>query len=129
MDFSRVVRRFATPLPVAVYDVRGGYEAGEWRWLKETLRCEALQAVVLQMTVEELRLYPQGNITGGGIALLTAEPMHISGTLRDGGEDDIQSYVVYQGIKWRVVGDGFLSGPGNAGNTGTHCFHCLRWFD
>lgn len=130
MNFSRVIRRFAMPLPVAVYDVTGGYEAGEWKWAEPVLRRENLEAVVLQLSVEQLQLYQEGNIADGGIALLTSEPMHISGAHReDETEKDTQSFVLYQGQKWRVVGDGFLSGIGNVGNTTTHCWHCLRWFE
>ena len=130
MDFSDVISKFATPLPVEVYDVTGGYEFGEWKWQEPVLRRRNLETVVLQLSIEQLQLYQQGNIADGGIALLTNEPMHISGAHRqDEGGADTQSFVVYQGQKWRVVGNGFLSGPGNVGNTTTHCWHCLRWFE
>jgi len=133
MDLSNVVRNFASPLPVEVYDVTGAYETGEWKWGEPVLRIANLTAVVLQLSLEQLQMYQEGNLSDGGISLLTDVPMHISGSFRDDAGTDtdetgIQSFVIYQGQKWRVVGDGFLSGMGNVGNTTTHCWHCLRWY-
>ena len=127
MNLSGVVSRFATPLPVEVYDVAGEYVSGEWVWGEPVLRVKNLKAVVLQLSIEQLQMYQEGNISDGGIALLTSEPMCVSGVHQEY-DTGVQSFVMYQGQKWRVVGDGFLSGPDNVGNTTTHCWHCLRWF-
>ena len=133
MNFSRVLRRFATPLPVDVYDVACGYVDGAWKWGEPALRVKNIQAIVLQLSVEQVRQYRQGDVSDGGIAVWTKEWMHITGALRDddavleGG--DLQSFVIYQDQKWRVVGDGFLSGRRNLGITVTHCWHCVRWFE
>ena len=128
MDFTDVVSEFATPISVELYDVTGWYESGEWQWGEPVLRVGNLTTIVLQLSVEQLQVYQEGNISDGGIALLTNEPMYISGSHREDVYPDIQSFVTYQGQKWRVVGDGFLSGSSNIGNTTTHCWHCMRWF-
>lgn len=134
MDFSATLDAFYSPLDIQVEDVKGAYVDGEWIWQTPVTRMNAagtaplkLQAIVLQLSLQSLFFYKEGNVSDGGIALLTQTPLYFT-NIDNTGELNVQSYVLYQNMRFRVIGDGFISGPlaSLTGNANFKCYHCLR---
>jgi len=138
MDFSDTLEAFASPLPIYVDDSTGQYIAGEWVWGPLVRRMvevapgvfepKRIRAVALMLGPETLFYYAHGNASSGGLALLTQEELFFS-DVDAAGERNVQSFVEYQGLKFRVNGDGFTSGPALAGNANFRCYHCLRYVE
>lgn len=127
MDFSPTLEAFRQPLPVVVSDAEGVYIDGVWEWGEPVQRALPIKAIVLSLGMEQLAFYQEGNVAEGGIAVLTREPLYFTDILT-GTVSDRQSFVEYQGRTFRVVGDGFISGPISlVGNASFKCYHCLRW--
>ncbi len=141
MNFDRVMDRFSSPLPIYVDDMVGTYDnpdrPGEWVWSEPVRRVMAdgetpkrLKAIMLALTVQTLYFYKEANVSEGGIALITKELLYYSNLNNEPAEQDKQSIVEYQNLKFRVVGEGFTSGSGYeslAGNANFHCYHALRY--
>lgn len=139
MDFSETLTAFATPLPIYVDDMEGTYSdperPGEWvggelvrRMNKTGTKPLLLRTIVLSLSVQTLFFYKEGNVSDGGIALLTQERLYFTDIYSPSEEQNKQSIVTYQDRRFRVVGDGFISGWENLiGNGNFHCYHCLRY--
>lgn len=141
MDFSETLYAFATPLPVYVDDMEGTYSdpehPGEWIWAKPIRRMNKagtgpllLRTIVVSLTVQTLYFYKEGNVSDGGIALLTQERLYFTDIRTPYEEHNKQTLITYQDRRFRVVGDGFISGWDNLiGNGNFHCYHCLRYVE
>lgn len=137
MTFNATLKAFRSPLPIHVYDCEGQYIDGVWEWGEKLWRTKEngdnrkIRAIALQITLQIIQFYKEGTFTNGGIALLTKEPFTVS-DIADGGEQNIQSFVTYQGYTFRVVGDGFISAmgiPSLVGNAKFKCYHCARYIE
>lgn len=123
MDFSDVLDTFESPAAVQAFettgtrDTNGGWKEtpGPARTLKGT--------VVLQLGIQQLALLNQGDVSLGGIALHTKETLYFRNPDNAGGESK-QSFVIYQGLTFRVVGTGFQQ-P----NANFNTYNALRHVD
>lgn len=141
MDFSATLDAFTTPLAVYVDDMEGTYEnpetPGEWIWsepkrrtLADGITPKAIRAIMLALSVQTLFFYKEGNVSDGGIALLTQEQLYFTNIHQPAKELNKQSLVIYQDRRFRVVGDGFISNwTSLVGNANFHCYHCLRYVE
>lgn len=139
MDFTTTLDAFSTPLQVYVDDMEGNYSddnaPGEWKWGDPIRRTMAdgvtprpIKAIMLALSVQQLYFYQEGNVSDGGIALLTQELLYFSNIRQPTMEQNKQSLVIYQDMRFRVVGDGFISQyTGLVGNANFHCYHALRY--
>ena len=121
MNFNAVLSAFQSPLSVQVTDMTGAYQDGQW---SETEAGERqISAIVLAMKTADLEFYKQGYATDSGISITTkAELFFVDVNDTGEGQERRQSYVDYQGYRFRVAGTGFMMG-----NTNTHIYHCLRF--
>lgn len=124
LDFSSVLQTFATPLPVTVFDSIGQRVDGEWQESEPEPRPAPLAAIVLAMNVPTLEFYREGDSSVSGITLHTTETLYFTDVkdTADDGQERRQSYVEYQGYRFRVVGTGFM-----LGNTNFNLYHCVRY--
>lgn len=118
MDFSSVLEAFSQP--VTIEDTTGSYVDGVWGESEGTER--TVSAIVLAMKPEELEFFAEGNASAGGITLTTDETLYFTDINADGAEQR-QSYVLYNGYRFRVVGTGFMQ-P----NTLHNIYSCVRYF-
>lgn len=119
-DFTSVFRKLAHPTLLPVLDTPGARDGGEWEEPQPVAREKLLSAIVLMMTTEDLLIYPEGEVTGGGISITTTEALYFPDLAKDPPETR-QSYVVYQKRRYRVAGTGSMMG-----NTNMHIYHALR---
>lgn len=134
MDFTNTLEAFYSPLPVYVEDVTGTYDAPEragiWTWGEPVRREKPILAIVLQLTYQQLDLLNEGNVSAGGIAVHTQTDLYFTDVEADGVEGDVQSYIVYQGYRFRVIGTGFISAPFSlVGNANFKNYVALRALD
>lgn len=123
LRFSAPLRAFASPLPVTVYDTLGGYEDGQWVESEPLPRDKPIRAVVLAMSVPTLEFYREGNSSVMGITLHTQETLYFADVNNSAdGQERRQSYVEYEGYRFRVAGTGFLRG-----NARVNLYHCVRY--
>jgi hypothetical protein len=140
MDFSTTLNAFSSPLPIYVDDMEGGYDIdpdrpGVWVWGPMVRRTQAdgvtprpIQSIMLALTVQQLSLYQEGNVSQGGIALLTQEQLFYTNIRQPTVEENKQSIVTYQDLLFRVVGRGFISDIASlTGNANFKVYHALRW--
>ena len=132
MDFSSTLEAFASPLSIIVEDMTGGYDnedsPGEWIWGEPIQRETPIRAIALALSVQTLFFYKEGNVSDGGIALLTQDELFFTNIHQPTIEQNKQSIITYQNLKFRVVGDGFIaSWQSLIGNGNFHCYHCLRY--
>lgn len=134
MDFSITLDAFATPLSLYVEDREGTYDSperpGEWVWFPVVQRPAPIKTIVLALSLQQMALYKEGNVTEGGIALLTQEQLYYTNITTPYTEQNKQSFVLYQRMRFRVVGDGFISDYNSiVGNGNFHCYHALRYLE
>ena len=111
LDMDDVLTSFDTPNTVQVYDRTGSRGAtGTWDYTVGATR--NIDAVVLQMSMQELMILTEGDVSGGGIILHTKETLYFQ-TPNTAGIEDRQSFVLYQGFTFRVVATGFQSQNAN----------------
>ncbi len=122
MNFDTVLRTFGTPLPVNVLDTIGSYTDGEWAESDPATRPTPLPAIVLAMSPARLELYKEGDSSAAGISLHTKETLFFT-DINNAGQEQRQSYVEYQGYRFRVVGTGFM-----LGNTNFNIYEAIRYF-
>ena len=126
MDFSTTLEAFASPLSIYVEDVEGHYVDGIWQAGEPVRREKPIASIMLALSVQTLFFYKEGSVSDGGIALLTQEELFFT-NINNEGEINKQSYVIYQNMRFRVVGDGFISGWSIlVGNANFKCYHALR---
>lgn len=122
MNFDSVLQTFGTPLPVTVLDTTGSYVDGEWTETDSVPRPQSLPAIVLAMSPARLELYKEGDSSAAGISLHTKETLYFT-DINNAGQEQRQSYVEYQGYRFRVVGTGFM-----LGNTNFNLYEAVRYF-
>lgn len=132
MDFTQTLEAFYTPLPVYIDDMTGSYNnddrPGEWVWAAPVRRANPIAAIVLELSMQELAFYKEGQVSQGGIAVITQERLYYSNIVAGNAEQNIQSLVTYQDEVFRVVGDGYTTGYDSLiGNSNFHVYHCLRF--
>lgn len=107
MDFSKTFARFHWAM-IEVIDVEGQHIDGIWQESALTVQ-RVIRAIPLAMSSEDLKLYPNGDNSEGGITLTTADSLYFT-DINAAGLQGKQSYVIYQGYKWRVVGNNLMQG-------------------
>ena len=122
MDFSMVLQTFGSPLPVIVLDTTGSYVNGQWQESKPEPREKSISAIVLAMTPARLEQYKEGDSSAAGITLHTDAMLHFN-DINNAGQEQRQSYVDYQGYRFRVVGTGFM-----IGNASFNLYEAIRFF-
>ncbi len=123
MNFDAVLSAFKSPHVITVYDTVGEYVAGEWVEGELVPRPNPLNAIVLAMKTADLDFLTQGDSSSSGISLTTKEILYwVDANLPGDGQERRQSYVDYQGFRYRVSGEGLMMG-----NTNTHIYHALRF--
>ena len=122
MNFDTVLQTFGSPLPVPVLDTVGSYVDGEWTEADPVPRPKPLSAIVLAMPPARLELYKEGDSSAAGITLHTKETLYFT-DINNAGQEQRQSYVEYQGYRFRVVGTGFM-----LGNTNFNLYEAVRYF-
>ena len=122
MDFRSVLETFAYPDPIPVWDTTGSRDpSGVWRESDPVPR-GTIRAIVLGLTTRDLEIYPEGEASQGGISLTTDAELYFSDVVdTGGGQETRQSYVEFQGRRYRVTGSALLYG-----NTAHHIYHALR---
>ena len=106
---------------VQAYETTGTAQAnGTWAATPGATR--TIQAVVLAMKPYELELLAPGSAGSGGIVVQTTETLYFSDA-QNAGVQNQQSFVIYQGLTWRVVANGLVSL-----NAGFNLYQCVRYF-
>lgn len=107
MDFSKTFQRFKWDT-IEVIDTVGQHINGEWVEDAQVTQ-RTIKAIPFALSSEDLKLYPHGDNSEGGITLTTNDPLYFT----DINATELgtkQSYVLYQGYKWRVVGNNLMQG-------------------
>jgi hypothetical protein len=126
LNLSGALRAFSTPLPVQVSDIIGSYVDGVWQWGDEVLRPYGLNGVLLAMDAQTLSFYGEGDAARGGLVILTQDVLYFTNVTAQGTADK-QSFVLYQDLRFRVVGTGMVCNPATlSGNANFSVFNCLR---
>lgn len=107
MRFNKVFSRFKWD-SIEVIDVTGSYIDGVWVE-NSTIVQRTIKAIPLAMSSEDLKLYPDGEASEGGITLTTNDPLYFT-DINAIEQSNTQSYIIYQGYKWRVVGNNLMKG-------------------
>lgn len=108
MHFKRVFHRFKWEA-IEVTDVTGAYVDGVWVEDSENAVTRTIEAIPLALSNEELRLVPDGEDSDGGITLTTQAELYFT-DINATEQTTTQSYVLYQGYRWRVVGTNLMRG-------------------
>lgn len=129
MNFKPVLDAFALPLPVYVDDAEGSYNSGEWSFGELKRRAKPIKAIVLETYSKGVELLAQGNVSDGGISVITQETLYFTDAEMDS-EENRQSFVTYKGTVYRVQDDANLSGGMVlTGNTNVNIYHCVRYLE
>ena len=82
---------------------------------------QEIKAIVLMDSIEQQQFYADGNSTSGVLAVICNDKLYIADAFQ-GGQERRQSYVIYDGLKYKVSASGKLFG-----NTNKHLYHCVRY--
>ena len=121
MNFDAVLQTFRHPTALARIDTAGVHENGQWEE-RETGR-GSLRAIVLAMPADKLGFYKEGDSSAAGIVLHTKDTLYFT-DINKAGQEQRQSYVEYQGYRFRVVGTGFM-----LGNANFNTYEAVRYFE
>ena len=123
MNFNAVLRAFRHPRAITVHDCVGRRLPGaRWAWGAEKdgqwteggREEREIRAIVLAASPRNFVVAAEGGATESRLALFTAEELHYPDlTNQQTGPDPRQSYLFYQGQRYRVVGGGLLFGNTN----------------
>lgn len=116
---------FMYPKPIKVVDTQGRDVGG--RWKVEEMPERFIRAVVLVPDVETLEFISAGDASASAINVMTKAELYFTDVKNnDSGEyiEGRQSFVYYQGYKFRVTGNGFTMG-----NTVYNSYNCLRYLE
>jgi hypothetical protein len=125
MDFSIVLDTFASPLPITVTDTVGAYVDGRWTLTESEPR--TITGIVLATVPDALQFLKEGESSQPGIAIHTRDTLYYS-DIDDSapdGQETRQSFVTYDGLKYRVNG----SGTTFSGNVTSSIYNAVRWFE
>jgi len=120
MNFDAVLAAFQHPALLPCTDTIGSYVDGQWQ--EEDAGNREIKAIVLAMPVAKLEFYKEGDASAAGIILHTKNTLYFS-DIDNAGQEQRQSYIEYQGYRFRVVGTGFM-----LGNSNFNCYEALRFF-
>lgn len=107
MRFDRVFSRFKWER-IDIIDTVGHYVNGGWVELMPMID-RTISAIPLMMTPEELEIYSNGESSAAGITLTTKETLYFTDITAEG-QEQRQSYVLYHGYKYRIVGSNLFRG-------------------
>lgn len=123
LNFDSVLTALQNTAPLDVYDSEGHYAGGKWEEGEPQRRAAPVRAIVLAMGPADLKFYAKGYASAGGIVLHTRETLYFVDVNDTGdGQERRQSYVDYQGYRFRVAGSGLMRG-----NTTFNTYHCVRY--
>ena len=107
MPFFKTFARFGW-VDIEVIDCEGRHVDGIWQEaaIEES---RTVRAIPLALSSEDLKFYPHGDNSEGGITLTTDAELFYTDINADGLQGR-QSYVLYQGYRWRVVGNNLMKG-------------------
>lgn len=118
LKFPQVMAAFQKPLTIETY--RGAYVLDMWQ--EELVSTREIQAIVLQPTQEEIKLYADGNSSEGVISITTKEELYFS-DVTDGNSVPLQDYALYKGYRFKVKSSLFMMG-----NTDTRIYWAVRYY-
>ena len=125
MNFDLVLANFASTHRLAVYETCGAYTYGAWQEGELVRREEDISAIVLAMTTASLEFYKEGNSSNSGITLHTKDTLYFNDVNNtETGQELKQSYVDYQGYRFKVVSTGFMMG-----NANFNTYNCVRFVE
>ena len=107
MNFSTTFNAFAWQT-IQVEDMVGAYLNGAWEYQEEPV-LRTIKAIPLAMKPEELELYQEGSASTAGITLTTNAELYFADLLADT-QELRQSFVLYQGWRWKVMGQNLMLG-------------------
>ena len=107
MTFQATFNSFAWQ-SIEVEDTIGAYTNGVWEEVMLGNR-RTIRAIPFAMKPEELELYSDGSASTAGITLTTPDYLFWSDIMADVQEQK-QSYVLWQGWRWRVMGNNLMIG-------------------
>lgn len=105
MSFNATMFSFSQT--VTVEDYVGAHSMGVWSEEPADPPTREIRAVVLQMSDEELKAFPGGDSSEGGIGILTDEELYFADVTEEG-QECRQSYILYGGYKWKVRATGLF---------------------
>lgn len=106
-DFSKTLKNFRWER-LDVQDTSGAYVDGMWQEAA-TFVLRYISGIVLMPAQEDLKFLPEGESSDGVISITTKEKLYWSDVTYYG-QDVRQSYVLYKGYQWRVIGCNFMQG-------------------
>lgn len=118
LKFPPVMAAFRKPLTIETY--RGAYVLDSWQ--EEFVEQREIQAIVLQPTQEEIKLYADGNSSEGVISITTTEALNFSDVL-DGNAVPLQDYALYKGYRFKIKSSLFMHG-----NTDVRIYWAVRYY-
>lgn len=121
LSFDPVLRAFGHPRAIPVCDATGRYAGGRWTEDLPIRRARPLRAIVLATDSARLDFQAEGESSASSIVLHTREVLYFT-DLTAHGIEQTQSYVLYQGFRYRVTGDGFM-----IGNAGFNTYNAVRY--
>ena len=128
MNFTPILAAFAHPSPLRVWDTTGTRNAyGSWVESEPTERAASVEAIVLALSPRELEFLGEGEAASSGISITTTAELHFTDAVNLSSDafgkevETRQSYVLYNGQRYRVTGTGLMMG-----NTTMHIYHALR---
>lgn len=111
LNFTTTLTNFAFSSPVVVIDVVGGYlDNGTYSFTGQTQR--DISAIVLTAKHAEQKFEQFGNVATGDIVIHTTETLYFNDPLILTTENR-QSFILWQGYKFRVTDTGFQSPNAN----------------
>lgn len=121
LDLSSALDAFTHPEPIRVTETLGQRVNG--RYAVVELPERKIRGVVLVIDTERLEFLASGDATAGGINISTRDTLYFTDP-KDGETENRQSYVHYQGYRFRVVAPRFTMG-----NTIFNSYDCLRYME
>lgn len=122
MDFSSVIATFGRPDTMTAYETAGEYVLGRWT-PSAPQNSSQIQGVILQEPILALALDGKGSMSDGTVCLHTFETLYWIDT-ETASTEDRQSFVIWGGYTWRVVGTGQM-----LGNVSSNLYRLARYYD
>lgn len=121
LDLSVALAAFTHPNPIRVTETLGRRVNGRYQITELPER--TITGVVLAIDTERLEFLSSGDATAGGINISTKDTLYFIDP-KDGETENRQSYIHYQGYRFRIVASRFTMG-----NTIYNSYDCLRYME
>lgn len=108
MNFNKTLNRFCYER-VEVQDTVGDYVEGIWVERQTLDLPREIKAIVLLMDSQDLRIYSNGSDSSAMITLTTKADLYFT-DINLIGQEQRQSYVLFKGYKYRVLGTNLMQG-------------------